>query len=120
MSSAVLEESTAVTACLREANSSVWRPVPQAKSSAGPSGSSGSNPKTKPAGSPGGPTAVARCLASHSDVLAGIKKAPERDVQEPENLSRRKSPRQSKLNAERATAAASALHVRIIELESRT
>jgi hypothetical protein len=78
-------QSTALTCCPRAASSSACRPAPQARSSAGPRGSKGSNSRTMLAGSAGA-SAATLYFASQSVWLEGIKKAPERVVQEPKEL----------------------------------
>src|ERR1700720_3816750 len=132
ISSPATDLSTAVTFCRRAASKSVCLPAPHARSSAGPIGSNGSNSLTKLAGSAKALCAAARCRASQSDgalddtldgLLADMKKAPE---QQPRSLrtlafSRRQiATAEPDLNAERTTTAAGALHVGIVELESRT
>src|SRR6266481_7579022 len=119
VSRATLEKSTAVTCCPRPAKSNECLPVPQAMSNAGPEGRSGKSSQTMLAGSAGDASAASLCLASQSDALEGIKKAPELTAQEPEgNLKARWALPYSKLDAEGTAAAASALHIRIVELES--
>src|SRR6266446_420383 len=121
LSRATPEKSTAVTSWPRAARSNACRPVPHAISSARPFGRSGKSSRTMLAGSEGGASAAALCLASQSDWLEGIKKAPELTAQEPEEsfLVRRALPC-AELDAERAPTAASALHVGIVEFKSRT
>src|SRR5258708_32252201 len=116
------EKSTAVTFWPRPARSSACLPVPHAMSSAGPFGRSGKSSRTMLAGSEGGASAASLCLASQSVWLEGIKKAPELTAQEPQDSFCERSARvpSPNLDAERAPAAASALHVGIVELESRT
>src|SRR5712664_3996267 len=120
VSSATLEKSTAVTCWPRAARNSACLPVPQAISSAGPAGKIGNSSLTMLAGSEGGASAASLCLASQSDWLEGIKKAPEHTAQEPKGLFCKREKRfPTALDAERAAAAAGALDVGIIELESR-
>src|SRR5260370_33908760 len=120
VTSATLEKSTAVTCWPRAARNSACLPAPQARSSAGPAGNSGSSSLTMLAGSEGGASAASLCLASQSNWLAGIKKAPEHTAQEPKGLFCNREKRfPAALDAEGTTAAAGALDVGIIELESR-
>src|SRR4029077_4237014 len=96
------------------------RPAPQAKSSAGPTGSSGSNSRTNSAGSADGSSAAAKYFASQSDALVAIKKAPEHCVQEPGNPQPEPTASDNQnLHAERTAATASALHIGVVKLESR-
>src|SRR5712692_8829593 len=120
VSSATLEKSIAVTCWPRAARNSACLPVPQAISSAGPEGRSGKSSQTMLAGSEGGASAASLCLASQSDWLEGIKKAPEHTAQEPKECKREKRFPAPRLDAEGTPAAAGALHVGIVELESRT
>ena len=73
------------------------------------------------AGPPGAVPSASLCLVSQSDWLEGMKKAPELTAQEPrkqfEIASADSAPR---LNAEGTAAAAGALHIGIVKLESRT
>src|SRR5258708_1122565 len=122
MSRAIVEKSIAVTCWPRSARSSACLPVPQAMSNAGPAGSSDKSSRTILAGSEGSASAAALYLESQSDWLEGIKKAPEHTAQEPEESfwKRAGALPSPELDAERAAAAAGALHVGIVELESRT
>src|SRR5258707_8274240 len=120
VSSATLEKSTAVTCWPRAARNSACLPAPQAISSAGPHGRSGKSSRRMLAGSVAGASAASLCLASQSDWLEGIKKAPEHTAQEPKGLFCKREKRfRTELDAEGTAAAAGALHVGIIELESR-
>src|SRR6266436_751818 len=121
VSSATLEKSTAVTCWPRAARNSACLPAPQAISSAGPVGKIGNNSLTMLAGSEGGASMASLCLASQSNWLEGIKKAPEHTAQEPKGLFCKREKRfpAPNLDAERTAAAAGALDVGIIELESR-
>src|SRR6267378_829907 len=120
VSSATLEKSTAVTCWPRAARNNACLPVPQAISSAGPAGRSGKSSRTILAGPAGGASAASLCLASQSDWLEGIKKAPEHTAQEPKGLFCKREKRfRTELDAEGTAAAAGAVDVGIIELESR-
>src|SRR5216683_1027023 len=121
VSRATPEKSAAVTSWPRAARSNACRPVPHAISSARPFGRSGKSSRTMLAGPEGGASTAALCLESQSVWLEGIKKAPELTAQEPEEsfLVRGALPC-AELDAERAPTAASALHVGIVEFESRT
>src|SRR4029077_14221776 len=66
MSSATADPSTAVTGRCRAASSRAFRPVPQAKSKAGPLGSKGISSATKLAGSAAGCPAAPRCRSSQA------------------------------------------------------
>src|SRR6266700_302654 len=121
LSRATPEKSTAVTFWPRAARSSACLPVPHPMSSAGPFGRSGKSSRTMLAGSEGGASAAALCLASQSDWLEGIKKAPELTAQEPqESFCAHSALPRAELDAERAPTAAGALHVGIVEFKSRT
>src|ERR1700694_5145351 len=120
-SKATMEKSTAVTGWPGPARTSECLPVARAISSAGPAGRSGKSSRTMLAGSEGGVSAASLCLASQSDWLEGIKKSSwayrsgARKV-----LKARGALPCTELDAKRAAAAAGALHVGIVELESRT
>src|SRR5882724_6681013 len=119
ISRATEEKSKAVTCCPRAARSKACLPVPQAMSNAGPAGRSGKSSQTMLAGSAGGASAASLCLASQSDGLEGIKKAPELTAQEPEgNFKSVMALPYSNLDAEGTAAPAGALHIGIVELES--
>src|SRR5207249_9105669 len=119
MSKATPEKSTAVTCCPRPARNTAFLPVPQAMSSAGPDGRSGNSSRTMPAGSEDVTSAASLCLASHAAWFEGIKKAPELTAQEPaEKFESAPGAALLGINAEGAAAAAGALHIGIIELES--
>src|SRR5712664_3572631 len=120
-SSPAPDQSTAVTCWPRAPKSSACLPVPHATSSAGPRGNNGKSSLTMLAGSAGCAAAVSLYSSSQSDWLDDIKKAPERKAQEPRNsLQACLAIRSPRLDAEGTPATAGALHVGVIELESRT
>src|SRR5713101_284131 len=120
-SSPAPDQSTAVTCWPRAPKRSACLPVPHATSSAGPRGNNGKSSPTMLAGSVDCAAAVSLYFSSQSDWLDDIKKAPERNAQEPRNsLEAYLLVGLPQLDAEGAAAAACALHVGIIKFESRT
>src|SRR5882724_4282496 len=115
------DQSTAATCWPRAPNNSECLPVPHATSNAGPRGSNGRSSRTMLAGSAGCAAAVGLYFSSQSDWLDDIKKAPERNAQEPRNsLEACLAIRLPRLDAKGTPATAGALHVGIVELEPRT
>src|SRR6266850_7395897 len=120
-SSPAPDQSTAVTCWPRAPRRSECLPVPHATSNAGPRGNNGKSSPTMLAGSAGCAAAVSLYFSSQSDWLDDIKKAPERNAQEPRNsLEACLAIRLPRLDAEGTSATAGALHVGIIKLETRT
>src|SRR5882762_5619116 len=119
-SRATSEKSTAVTCCPRAARNAAFLPVPQATSSAGPDGRSGKSSRTMLAGSEAGVSAASLCWASQSAWLEGIKKRllnlRLRSLKE--SVKAYRVLPCSELDAEGAAAAAGALHIGIVKLES--